>query len=524
MLLSPAGKDSATVNLIAYRAETATLTATDGTLTTAGSGGTGAALTVGAAAVSAYRLTAATTTPQTGIADLITITQVDQYQNVTALNGTVNLTFGGPGAGTDGSLGTVTDNTGAAKNIGTTTTITFANGVSSLGGNFVPHKIEGPVTLTASDGSHTTATTGGATVALTVSFGADSAYRVTAASGTPVAGANDALTIKLVDNYQNVDTSFSSTVSLTFSGLSTSLVGTVPTVAGVNLGTGTSVTFVSGTSSGTYNLVAYKAESATLAATDGALTTTGTGGTGAALTVASTGAQSAFRISAASGTPTAGVSDTLTIAAVDIYGNTVTTYTGSHSLTFGGLSTAPDGTVPTVSGVNLGSGTSLTFASGSVSPALLAYRAEGPVNLTVTDGTHTSASTGGTTASLTVSAAVATAYRISAASGTPTAGSTDALTITQVDQYRNATALNTTKTLTFSGLGTSTAGNIPTVAGVNQGTGVSVIFANGVNTTVLNLIPYKAEGPGHPGGDRRYDDLEWHRGRRCFTHRCQHRG
>ncbi len=295
-----------------------------------------------------------------------------------------------------------------------------------------------------------------------------------------------------------MDTSFSATTNLTFSGLSTSQVGTVPTVAGVNLGTATAITFVNGLSSGTYNLVAYKAEGpVTLAATDGGLTTAGTGGTGASLTVGSSGSQSAFLLTAANSTPTAGVADALTIKAVDIYGNTVTTYTGSHNITFGGLSTALDGTIPTIAGVNQGSATALTFASGvnTTTANLLAYRAEGPVSLTATDGSHTTAGTAGSTASLTISPAVASAYRIAGVTGTPTAGVADTLTITQVDQYRNVTALNTTKTLTFSGLGTSTNGNIPTIGGINEGTGTSVTFANGQNTTPLDLIAYKAEGP-----------------------------
>jgi hypothetical protein len=106
------------------------LAAADGALSTSSTGGAGVSLTVSPAAASAYRISAATTTPQAGVADQLTITQVDAYQNVTALSGTKNLTFGGLSAGTDGTAATVTDNTGAAKNLGTATTITFASGVS----------------------------------------------------------------------------------------------------------------------------------------------------------------------------------------------------------------------------------------------------------------------------------------------------------------------------------------------------------------------------------------------------------
>src|SRR5208282_4268740 len=96
-----------------------------------------------------------------------------------------------------------------------------------------------------------TATTGGAPVSLTVSVGNASAYRLSAASTNIAAGASDALTLKLVDQYQNVITTFSGDKNLTFSGLSASTNGTQPTVTDktttpVNLGMATTITFASG--------------------------------------------------------------------------------------------------------------------------------------------------------------------------------------------------------------------------------------------------------------------------------------
>src|SRR5207244_1284636 len=99
----------------------------------------------------------------------------------------------------------------------------------------------------------------------------------------------------------------------------------------VNFSTGTQIVFTNGvsTSGGTTNgtLVAYKAETATLACTDGSKATTSTGGAGVSLTVGPA-THNAYRISAANGTPTAGGSDALTITAADQYGNTVTSVTG----------------------------------------------------------------------------------------------------------------------------------------------------------------------------------------------------
>jgi len=80
---------------------------------------------------------------------------------------------------------------------------------------------------------------------LTEVVGAASAYRITAASITPAAAANDLLTIKLVDKSGNV-TNFTGDKNLTFSGLNNAPDGTVPTVTSktgppVNFGTATTI-------------------------------------------------------------------------------------------------------------------------------------------------------------------------------------------------------------------------------------------------------------------------------------------
>ena len=124
---------------------------------------------------------------------------------------------------------------------------------------------------------------------------------------------------------------------------------------------------------------------------------------------------SAYKITAASATPTAGASDALTITLVDQYGNTVTSFSGDKTLTFSGLGNAPGGNVPTLtsktgSAVNQGTSELITFTSGvsSAGGSLIAYKAEGPVTLNLTDsGSLSSTSTGGSGVSLTVSGATA---------------------------------------------------------------------------------------------------------------------
>src|SRR5207244_3680543 len=160
--------------------------------------------------------------------------------------------------------------------------------------------------------------------------------------------------IKLVDQYQNVVTSFNGDKNLTFSGLGNAPDGSVPTVtsktgSAVNLGTATTITFASGQSSAGGSLVAYKAEGP-------------------------------------------------------------------------GTLAAPDGTVPTVTSktgaaVNLGTATTITFTSGqsSAGGSLVASKPEGPVTLAATDGTLSTSTAGGSGVSLTISAAAANAYRITAA-------------------------------------------------------------------------------------------------------------
>jgi len=86
---------------------------------------------------------------------------------------------------------------------------------------------------------------------------------------------------------------------------------------------------------------------------------------------------------------TAGKRNELTITAYDASGNVATSYTGSQDLTFSGPSSAPDGTMPTVEGTDVGTSTAVNFTNG-VSDAgaatLIAYKTE-KTEVDVTDGT-----------------------------------------------------------------------------------------------------------------------------------------
>jgi hypothetical protein len=214
------------------------------------------------------------------------------------------------------------------------------------------------------------------------------------------------------------------------------------------------------------------------------------GSTQAKITI---GAATHFSIGAASTTPAVSVADNLTITALDEKGSTVTTYTGSHNLTFSGASASPGGTNPTVANsggtaVAFGTATAISFTAGVASVVsstkngvMKLYRA-GATNVSVSDGSI------GSEPDLIVTAAsgAATKITLSAASTTPTAGAADNLTTTAFDAYGNvATAYTGSKNLTFSTASASPSGEVPTVAdssgaAIAFGSATAIDFSTGV--------------------------------------------
>ncbi len=170
-------------------------------------------------------------------------------------------------------------------------------------------------------------------------------------------------------------------------------------------------------------LVAYDAQSTSLAVTDGTHSTGSAGGSPLALAVAAA-SDNAYRIGATTTTPQAGVSDALTLNIVDQYQNPSST-TGSKTITFGGLNPGPDGSLPTVNGTPLGTGTAISFSGGSATATLVAYKAENGMLLTATSSgpTLSAAATGGTAPTLSPTAGNAAGLGISTEpSATATAG------------------------------------------------------------------------------------------------------
>ncbi|MBS1863765.1 MAG: hypothetical protein JSS68_18880 [Actinobacteria bacterium] len=199
-----------------------------------------------------------------------------------------------------------------------------------------------------------------------------------------------------------------------------------------------------------------------------------------------------FVLTAASSTPKAAASDSLTITAKDKAGSTVTTYTGSHPLTFEGAAASSNGRAPTVvdstgTAIAFGSPTALTFTNGIASVdnakngVMKLYKA-GATTISVTDGAIESA----VDPTVTVSAGSMSELALSAATTTPTVGSTDALTVTALDAYGNlATSYTGSHNLVYSGAAAAPAGNTPTVT---NSSGTATAFGSSTKTTFTSGV------------------------------------
>jgi S-adenosylmethionine hydrolase len=194
-------------------------------------------------------------------------------------------------------------------------------------------------------------------------------------------------------------------------------------------------------------------------------------------------------LAATTTSPTAGTGDNLTITAENASNETVTGYTGSKSLTFGGAATL-GANVPSVTNsagttVNFGSATAIVFTNGVASVSggkngvMTLYKAQ-TTSITVSDGTINS----GSGLAVTVSPAGASSFTVPTP-GMQTAGSAFEETLTALDAYGNtATGYTGSKTVTFSGPSGSPNSTAPKYP-------VSVSFSAGVGKASITL--YKAE-------------------------------
>ena len=405
------------------------------TLTATSTGLTGSPLTYTATATPDTASTLTVTAPATataGSAFSTTVTAKDQYGNTaTGYTGTVHFTGGGAGA-------------------------TLPSDYTFVGGDNGTHTFTNAVTLTAA-GSRTLTATDTVTGSITGTSGtiavapAGASTLTVSAPGSATAGNVFSVIVTAFDQYGNQATGYTGTIHFTGGG------------AGATLPS--DYTFVGGDSgTHTFNGVALAAAgSRTLTATD---TVTGSiTGTSGTIAVSPAGASTLSVTSPASAT--AGSAFSVTVTALDAYGNTATGYTGTVHFTGGG--TSP--TLPsdyTFTGGDLGVH---TFSNAVV------LTQSGSRTLTATD-TNTGSITG-TSGTISVSPAGASTFTVGAPASA-TAGTAFSVTVTALDGYGNAaTGYTGTVHFTGGGAGATLPSDYTFVAGDNG----SHTFTNGVTLT-----------------------------------------
>ena len=409
---SDGGSHTFTGGVAFVTAGSQTVTATD----TGTSSITGTSPGVSVSAASATHLSvSAPLTATAGQAVGVTVTALDQFGNTaTGYRGTVHFTSSDTGAG-----------------------LTLPAGYSFAGGDAGSHTFTNSVTFVTA-GSQTVTATDIGTSSIT---GTSPGVSVTAAPATrlsvsapAVATAGQAVdvTVTALDQFGNAATGYRGTVHLTATDTGAGLPADYTFVAG----DGGSHTFTSGVAFVT-------AGSQTVTATD-----TGTSsltGTSAGVSVS---AASATRLSvSAPATAMAGQGFSVTVTALDQFGNAASGYRGTvhftSSDTGAGRSVPPDYTFV---GVDAGSH---TFTSG------VTLVTAGAQTVTATD-----ASTGsitGTSSGVSVSAAPATHFLVSVPS-TAIAGQAVSVTVTALDEYgKAATGYRGTVRFTSSDTGRSAA-------------------------------------------------------------------
>ena len=363
-------------------ATTGTFKATSGTKT-----GTSGSVVINAGALASFTFAAAS--PQTdGVAftGTNTLTAKDASGNViTNFNASANnvtITANAPLTGTVSGLDTPANVLNQAGD--------FTSGVAnltSLGMSYIGNT--GTGTFTATSGGKT-----GTSGSVVIGVGGLDHFTFAAAGaqtdGVAFTGTN---TLTAQDIGGNTITNFSASANNVTITANSPLTGTVSGIHG-----GSTLNQSGDFSSGVANLTSL-GMIYTGNATTGTFTATSGGKTGTSGGVAiGIGSMSRLILSAASTTPTAGIADNLTVTAADVGGNTVTSYTGNHNLTFAGASAAPSGATPTVTsrtsttGTNFGTAISITFTNGI---SQVSAGANGVMTLfdvqtasiTVTDGT-----------------------------------------------------------------------------------------------------------------------------------------
>lgn len=343
----------------------------------------------------------------------VTLTAKDAAGNtVVAYTGAQAITLSGPSTSPGGTAPAYPSS------------VSFSNGVGTASVTLFDAQ---STTLTAAQG-----TASGTSGSITVGVGAN--HQIAASATSPqTAGTPFNVTLTAQDAWGNTPGTLSGTKSISFSGPASSPNGSAPVYPAT-------ASFSAGHATASVTLK--DAQTTTLTASD---TTDGFGGVASGAIVVGPAAAGSFGVGTPA--PTAGVAFGETLTALDAFGNTATSYTGSKTVTFSGPSNSPGGTAPSYPA-------SVTFASGVGTASITLFDAQ-TTTLTATQGALT-----GKSGSFTVVPDTATSLAFTTQPAGVTAGAsfTAQPVLTVKDAYGNvATGYSNTVTLSIKS-GTGPAG------------------------------------------------------------------
>lgn len=476
--------------------------ATTGTFTataaTGGYTGTSGAVAFNAGSATKFVITG-NTTQTAGASQDITITAKDAAGNTaTGYTGNMSLIFSGASSSSAPvTAPTIRDMSGTAVPFGTATTITFISGIAMVSGGtngvMTLYKSE-TADIVATEGSITT--TGADRLSVVVSTAGMNKFALTLATpqvcGTAFTGTN---TLTAQDAYGNTVTSFEASDNNVTIAANAPLTGSISGLSGTF-----KLTSVADFTDGVADLTALgitytgNADTGTFTATSATGGYTGTSGS----LVINVGLAVRFVITGNTA-QTAGSSQSITITAKDIGGNTATGYIGDKSLTFSGAGSSTNPvTAPTIkdksgTATAFGSATTITFISGVATVSggnngvMTLYKSE-TAYIVATEGSITT--TGADRLSVVVSAAAMNKFDLVLASpqinGTAFTGTN---TLTAQDAYGN-----TVTTFEASDNYVTLAPVDPLAGAITGLSGTNVLnsaddFTNGVaNLTALGIL------------------------------------
>ncbi len=300
-------------------------------------------------------------------------------------------------------------------------------------------------------------------------------------TSTPVAGTPFTSDLSAFDEYGNVDTSYSGSQCISFSGPGNSPDATAPIYPSAGSCTsGSSVTFARGLATGTNapSITLFDAIGVVLNAQD--VPTGVSGSTGFTL---SPGAAKTFNLGATSN-QVAGSAFSLSLTTLDQYGNIDTNYTGGPCITFSGASNAPDGTGATFgSPGSCPSGTQITFAGGLASGTNVTTVTLFDVQAFSLVAADTSSATG--SLSLSVGPGHLESFTLAPSNASPIAGTAIAVGLTALVQCQNVdTNYIGSQCIAFTGASNApdgTGANYPVASSCTSG-GSQVTFVAGLAT------------------------------------------